>query len=99
MRKIFTQREQFGDFNNLLSELQNDQEQFLRYLRMSPERFSHLLSLVKAKIAKQNSRFRKSITAEELLAVTLRFLASGDSQVSLCYSFRNWKKYIEQNHC
>ena len=70
MRKIFAQREQFGDFNKLMSELQNDREQFFRYLRMSPERFSHLLSLVKGKITKQNTRFRKSITAEERLAVT-----------------------------
>ena len=55
---------------------------------MSPERFEHLLSLVGPVIQKQDTHLRESISAEERLVVTLRFLSSGDAQQSLCYSFR-----------
>ena len=55
---------------------------------MSPERFNHLLSLVQDKIYKRNTRFCESIPAAKRLAVTLRLLATGDSQQSLSYSFR-----------
>ena len=55
---------------------------------MSPERFEHLLQLIGPKITKEDTRFRKSIPAGECLALTLRFLASGDSQKSLSFSYR-----------
>ena len=55
---------------------------------MSPDRFNHLLSLVKPLIRKPDTRFRKSISASERLALTLRFFATGDSQQTLTYSFR-----------
>ena len=54
---------------------------------MSPERFNHLLSLVEDSI-KCDTNFRKSISPAERLYITLRFLASGDSQQSLTYLFR-----------
>ena len=55
---------------------------------MSPDRFEHLLSLVDPSIKKSDTNFRKSIPAAEHLALTLRYLASGDSQQSLTFSFR-----------
>ena len=58
------------------------------YFRMSPDRFNHLLSLVEPLIRKSDTRFRKSISAGERLALTLRFLANGNSQQTLSYSFR-----------
>ena len=65
-----------------------DCECYFRYLRMNPERFDHLLSLVKDKITKENTRFRKSISAEERLVLTLKFFATGMSQQSLRFAFR-----------
>ena len=59
-----------------------------RYLRMSPERFEHLLSLVGPTIQKKDTHLRESISAEQRLVITIRFLSSGDAQQSLCYSFR-----------
>ena len=88
IRDIYKKREKFGAFNTLFEELKADREYFFRYLRMTPDRFGHLLSLVRPKIEKQNTNFRKSIPAESRLALTLRFLASGESQQSLSYSFR-----------
>ena len=55
---------------------------------MSLERFSHLLSLVQERISKKDTRIRKSISAEERLVLTLRFLASGENQQSPSFSFR-----------
>jgi len=67
-----------------------------RYLRMSPERFDHLLSLVGPLIKKQDTKFREAITPGERLALTLRFLASGDSQVSLAFQFRVGDKSVSR---
>ena len=55
---------------------------------MSPNRFQHLLELARPLITKKDTKMRKAITAEERLAVTLHFLATGDSQQSLSFSFR-----------
>ena len=60
----------------------------LSYFRMSPDCFNHLLSLVEPLIRKSDTRFRKSISAIESLAFALRFLATGDSQQTLSYSFQ-----------
>ena len=54
---------------------------------MSPDRFDHLLSLVEPAITKQNN-YRQPISAVERLCLTIRFLASGDSQQSLSFAFR-----------
>ena len=63
---------------------------------MSPERFQHLLSLVKPLIEKKDTKFRKCISAAERLALTLRFLATGDSQQLLIFSFRIGKATVSK---
>lgn len=55
---------------------------------MSPERFDHLLQLVAPLIVKKDTRFRKAIPPRERLALTLRFLATGESQISLSFQFK-----------
>ena len=55
---------------------------------MSPERFQHLLALVEPFILKKPCRSRKPITPAERLMVTLRYLATGDSQQSQSFAFR-----------
>ena len=44
---------------------------------MSGETFDDLLHLVGPSLCKQNTNYKDSISAEERLAVTLRFLAQG----------------------
>ena len=61
---------------------------FFRYLHMSPDRFEHLLSLVASLISKQTTRFRKPIPAEQRLVVTLRYLATGETQQSLSFGYQ-----------
>ena len=55
---------------------------------MTPACFGHLLSLVRPRIENQDTTFRKSIPAEARVALTLRLLASGESQQPLSYSYR-----------
>ena len=55
---------------------------------MSPESFDVLLRHVEPHISKENTRFRESVPASTKLAVTLRYLTSGESQQSSSWSFR-----------
>ena len=63
---------------------------------MSPELFDHLLSLVAPLISKEGTQFRKAISAAERLALTLRFLATGESQISLTFLFRMGKNTVSK---
>jgi hypothetical protein len=53
-----------------------------------------LLRIVKPMITKQITRFRESVPAEMKLAFTLRYLATGDSFMSLIYLFKVSKQFI-----
>ena len=55
---------------------------------MSPDRFENFLQLVGPYIVKQRCRSRETITPAERLTITLRYLASGDSQQSQSFNFR-----------
>nr|CAH7752897.1 unnamed protein product [Callosobruchus chinensis]CAH7760098.1 unnamed protein product [Callosobruchus chinensis] len=55
---------------------------------MSRNNFETLLEMVRTTIEKSDTRFREAIPAEVRLAITLRFLATGDSFASLMYLFR-----------
>ena len=55
---------------------------------MSPERFEHLLQLVGPCMKIRHCRSRQPISHAERLALTLRFLATGDSQQSTSFNFR-----------
>ena len=63
---------------------------------MSPERMEHLLQLVAPMIKKKTTKFREAISPADRLMVTLRYFASGNSQVSLSYLFLMGKKTISQ---
>ena len=55
---------------------------------MSQESFESLLEVIGPVIANQITRLREPIPAEILPAVTLRCLASGETQKSLAWSYR-----------
>ena len=66
------------------------------FFRMSPERMEHLLQLVAPLITKKDTNCRNAIPADERLMLTLLYLASGNSQVSLSYLFRMGKKTVSR---
>ncbi|KAL4103917.1 hypothetical protein QTP88_019234 [Uroleucon formosanum] len=79
----------------LLNDLQKeDGDHFKQCCRMSYETFNQLLTLVEPKIRKEDTKFRKAIPSNERLALTLRYLASGDSFASLSLVFKISKSSI-----
>lgn len=57
---------------------------YREFIRMLHDEFEYLLELIE----KRNTRFREAIPAGERLALTLHFLATGQSFASLQYLFR-----------
>ena len=55
---------------------------------MSQPRFSHLLSRVGPSITRQDTKFRAAVPPGERLAITLRYLVTGDSMQTITFSFR-----------
>ena len=72
MHNISSRHENFSEFHNLLDDSLKDEERFWRYFRMSSDTFKYILELIHTSIKKQNTNFRKSISPEERLVVTLR---------------------------
>ena len=61
---------------------------------MSPQGLEHLLKIVALIIEKKDTKFRKAISPEQRLVITLYFLVSGESQQSLSYSYRVGKATV-----
>lgn len=76
--------------SSLLVELKSQQisGQYKNFTRMSPTDFEYLLTIIAPKISRQDTTMRSAISPQDRLALTLRFLATGDSYTSLQYTFR-----------
>lgn len=70
IHEINLRRENFGEFHHLFPDLLGDAEKFFKYFRMSSRKFYELVELLPIK--KQNTNFRKAISPEERLAITLK---------------------------
>ncbi|KFM66758.1 hypothetical protein X975_13353, partial [Stegodyphus mimosarum] len=78
-RKWLLRRKQLGCYENLMRELAlEDSEGYRRWIRMDTNAFEFILNGISTQIAKNNTRFRAAIPPGERLAVTLRFLATGN---------------------
>ena len=69
---ILRRRPQLGEFHHLLQELHLDDGRFQRYFRLSRAQFDDLLARVGARISRQDTNYRRSISAAERLSVCLR---------------------------
>ncbi|XP_018516794.2 uncharacterized protein si:dkey-121j17.6 [Lates calcarifer] len=61
---------------------------FLKYVKMTPEEFDILLRRVGPLLTRQDTKLRKAIPAKDRLSLTLRFLATGESFKSLSCMYR-----------
>lgn len=90
-------RAQFGAYHSTLAELEvSDAKKWKNYLRMDTQLFTALLQAVSPAIAKQDTRFRPAIPPAERLALTLRYLATGESFTSLHFQFRMGKSTVAE---
>lgn len=82
--------------NTLLLDLKSQEisGHYKTLLKMSSTDFECLLNLVGPRIVKKNTIMRESISVQNRLAVTLRFLNSGDSYTSLQYLFKISKQAL-----
>lgn len=71
-------------------------KKFKKFTRMSSVDFEYLLNKVSTQISKQNTQLRETIQARTRLAVTLRFLATGDDYQSLHFGFKIFPQVISQ---
>ncbi len=67
---------------------QFDENGFKKYFRMDKASFAHVLEKVRPLIEKKDTNYRKAITAEIRLMITLIYLASGPSFPVLSCLFR-----------
>jgi len=67
---------------------------YKNFTRMSLSEFEFLINLFGEKIWKKDTAFRKAISVQESLALTLRFLASGELYVCLQHLFETSKQPI-----
>ena len=78
VRTIMSEHEEHSQFYVLVRQLQvHDREYFFKYLRMSPNRFEHLLKLVAPFIQKKKCRSRRPLSSAKRPVSTLRYLATG----------------------
>ena len=91
VRKIFQERKKYGLYHILTDELRLfDKEYFFRFVRMTPQRFEQLLSLVGPHLQRTTTKMREPISPAERLVLTLRFLALCDLQ--------NWQEFSSNVH-
>ena len=99
-------RKTHGFYSQLLNELRLEEcDIYENYLRMKPKNFEEIFLLVRDRISRQSTHLRELIAPEIKLAITIRFLASGNSYSDLSSAFHDaiYKelkdKYLKVNCC
>ncbi|XP_018404196.1 PREDICTED: uncharacterized protein LOC108780842, partial [Cyphomyrmex costatus] len=86
VRPINVKRSEYGDFATLFAELKEDADLFFRYTRMNVDIFNELLQMIRPYL--QKTSLRTPICPEQRLAITLRYLATGDQVLSVALAYR-----------
>ncbi|XP_069605550.1 uncharacterized protein [Ranitomeya imitator] len=91
---LVAERTEKGHFYVLYNDLRRYPDKFISFCRLSILAFDRLLTILAPHLTLQDTVMRKSISAEERLLITLRFLATGESYTSLHLQFRVGKSTI-----
>lgn len=89
VKEWIRRREIENSAQNLIRDLRNEGDNtFKQFFRISPEQFNLFLEMIRPIVSKRDTNMRKAISVETKLAITLRYLSSGDSYRSLALLFR-----------
>jgi len=89
VRPWIARRPLFSTYHQLMAELERESRgDFKGYLRMEPEMFHEMVERLTDVLEKTKTNWRPNLGVGLKLALTIRYLASGDSYRSLAYSFR-----------
>ncbi|XP_069611785.1 uncharacterized protein [Ranitomeya imitator] len=91
---LVAERTEKGHFYVLYNDLRRYPEKCISFCRLPIMAFDRLLTILAPHLTLQDTVMRKSISAEERLLITLRFLATGESYTSLHLQFRVGKSTI-----
>ncbi|XP_066462392.1 uncharacterized protein [Eleutherodactylus coqui] len=76
-----------GHFQSLFSDLRRHPDRFIAFSRLSVGTFDVLLAAVRSDLTYRDTSMTRSISAEERLLMTLRFLSTGNSFALLRFEF------------
>ena len=97
VRPWLLQREEKGAYHNIMAELYaTDIPGFTSFMRMTPESFEMIKTRLKPHLARQATNYRAPISVAEKLALTIRYLATGESYTSLSCQFRFGRSTISK---
>ena len=97
VRPWLLQREEWGPCHNIMADLYAiDIPGFTNYMRMTPEFFEMIKTRLEPRLARQATKYIAPITVGEKLALTIRFLATGESYTSLSCQFRVGRSTISK---
>ena len=97
VRPWLLQREERGAYHNIMAELYAaDIPGFTNFTRMTPEFFEMIKTRLEPRLARQATNYRAPISVGEKLALTIRYLATGESYTSLSCQFRVGRSTISK---
>lgn len=83
------QRKKYGHYNKLMRKLaKKDKKAFRNFVRMRKGLFDKIKARIKNRIERQTTNMRRPLSPGLRLAITLRYLATGETYTSLQYGFR-----------
>lgn len=89
VRPWLTRRGDHGAYNHLMAELEaEDPNEFKRMLRVTPAMFRELVESLTPLLQKQTTDMRETLDVGLRVAVTLKYLCSGESYPELSHLFR-----------
>lgn len=94
-RPWLLKRKERGAFHTIFKELSiQDSVGFSEFMRMPYSKFLALAAVIGPLTEKKDTQMREAISSQERLALTLRYLATGESFASLSFQFRIAKTTI-----
>ena len=85
VRPWLLHREKRGAYHNIMAELYaTDIPGFTNYMMMNPEFFEMIKTRLEPRVARQATNYRAPISVGEKLALTIRYLATGESYTLSC---------------